>query len=104
MLEIWYANCLYVLKSGLNPSTKPLKPRLGRKRHELDSPSLDGHLPYHPTPTITFPSDARKWNVVGKDNWEPLPSLSNKRSQDLTSPQKKPTALDRPSSVLRGNC
>ncbi|GBN34839.1 hypothetical protein AVEN_258238-1 [Araneus ventricosus] len=32
-----------------------------------------------------------------------LPSLSSKRSQNLTSTQKKPTASDRPSSLLKGH-
>ncbi|GBM17634.1 hypothetical protein AVEN_200881-1 [Araneus ventricosus] len=32
------------------PKGAPLKPGvLGRKRHELDSPNLGGHLPHHPT-------------------------------------------------------
>ncbi|GBM55875.1 hypothetical protein AVEN_2572-1 [Araneus ventricosus] len=48
----------------------PLKPRsFGKKRHELDSPTLDGLLPHHPSPAITFLQSARKWAVVGKDNW-----------------------------------
>ncbi|GBM90005.1 hypothetical protein AVEN_19330-1 [Araneus ventricosus] len=41
--------------------------------------------------------------MVGRDNWTPLSRLSPKRSQNLASPQKKPTASDRPSSLLRGS-
>ncbi|GBM07584.1 hypothetical protein AVEN_230022-1 [Araneus ventricosus] len=80
----------------------PLKPVLsGRKRHELDSPNLGGHLP--PPPAITFSEGARKWAVVDKDNWTSLPRLSPKQSQNLTSFPKKPTASDQPSLLLRGN-
>ncbi|GBO01550.1 hypothetical protein AVEN_217264-1 [Araneus ventricosus] len=33
----------------------PLKPgNLERKRHELDSPNMGGHLPHTPLPAITF--------------------------------------------------
>ncbi|GBO34163.1 hypothetical protein AVEN_20986-1 [Araneus ventricosus] len=50
----------------------PLKPGLfGRKRYELDSPNLDGHLPHHPNPCYSLHLGARKWAVVGKDNWTP---------------------------------
>ncbi|GBM04224.1 hypothetical protein AVEN_41037-1 [Araneus ventricosus] len=50
----------------------PLKPDLfGRIRNELDSPNVVGHLPSTPSPAITFPQGARKWAVVGKDNWKP---------------------------------
>ncbi|GBN35586.1 hypothetical protein AVEN_183899-1 [Araneus ventricosus] len=80
----------------------PLKPgTFGRKRHELESPNLGGHLPPS-TPAITFPSGARKWDAVCKGIWIPLPQLSPKRSQNLISPQKKPTASDGPSSLLKG--
>ncbi|GBN85205.1 hypothetical protein AVEN_167983-1 [Araneus ventricosus] len=41
--------------------------------------------------------------MVRKDNWTPLPRLALKRSQNLTSPQKTPTASDRLSSLLKGN-
>ncbi|GBM92807.1 hypothetical protein AVEN_182698-1 [Araneus ventricosus] len=58
---------------------------------------------YNPTPAITFPEDARKWAAVCKDNWTSLPRLSPKRPQNLTSPEKKPTVSDRPSSMLKKN-
>ncbi|GBM64417.1 hypothetical protein AVEN_78799-1 [Araneus ventricosus] len=46
------------------------KPGLfGKKRHELDSPNLDGHFPHNSTLVINFPCGVRKWTVVGKDNW-----------------------------------
>ncbi|GBM35713.1 hypothetical protein AVEN_58398-1 [Araneus ventricosus] len=54
-------------------------------------------------PDISFPQGARKWAVVGKDNWTPLPRSTPKQSQNLTSPQKKAIASDRPPSLLRGN-
>ncbi|GBM53399.1 hypothetical protein AVEN_103787-1 [Araneus ventricosus] len=83
-------------------STAPLKPELfGRKRHEMDSPNLGGHFPH--TPCYNFRQGTRKWAAVGKGNWIPLPRLSPKRSQNLTSPQKKPTASERPSLLLRGS-
>ncbi|GBM10068.1 hypothetical protein AVEN_92900-1 [Araneus ventricosus] len=67
----------------------PLKPGLfGRKQYELDSPNMGGHFPHHPAPAITFPQGARKWAVVRKDNWFPLPCLSPKRSQNIPSPQR----------------
>ncbi|GBN90878.1 hypothetical protein AVEN_237456-1, partial [Araneus ventricosus] len=71
------------------------------KRHELDSPNLFGHFPI--TPALTLLEGSRKWAVVCKDNWIPPTALSPKRSQSLTSPEKKATASDRPSSLLRGN-
>ncbi|GBM82809.1 hypothetical protein AVEN_139453-1 [Araneus ventricosus] len=64
----------------------PLKLGLfGRMRQELDS--LNVGEPFTPSPAITFPCP---WAVMGKS--------------DLgTSPQKKPNASDRSSSLLRGN-
>ncbi|GBM90868.1 hypothetical protein AVEN_128319-1 [Araneus ventricosus] len=41
----------------------------GRKQHELDSPTLGGHLPHHLTLCYSFPEDTRKWTAVGEDNW-----------------------------------
>ncbi|GBM78793.1 hypothetical protein AVEN_111755-1 [Araneus ventricosus] len=43
----------------------------GRKRRELDSPNQGGHLPNHPTLLTHFPTSARKWAVVSKNNWTP---------------------------------
>ncbi|GBO44728.1 hypothetical protein AVEN_2093-1 [Araneus ventricosus] len=69
--------------------TDTLNPEgFGRKRHELDTPNLGGHSHHHPAPAITFPSGARKWAVVDKNNWFHLPHLSPKRSQNVTSPQR----------------
>ncbi|GBN10762.1 hypothetical protein AVEN_135955-1 [Araneus ventricosus] len=48
---------------------------------------------YPTTPAITFPYGARKWAVIGKDNWTLLPRLSPKLSQNLTSPQKEANRL-----------
>ncbi|GBL53352.1 hypothetical protein AVEN_201932-1, partial [Araneus ventricosus] len=77
----------------------PIKPGgFGRKRHEFDSPNLGSHFPQNPAPAITFPSSTRKWAVVGKNNWFPLPHLSSKRSKNITSPQRSQppqTALHR---------
>ncbi|GBN18484.1 hypothetical protein AVEN_181819-1 [Araneus ventricosus] len=61
-----------------------------------------GHLPHHTTPAK--PS----LKVHGNGLWlariiGPLPRLSPKPSQNLNYPQKKLTASDRPSSLLRGN-
>ncbi|GBN11250.1 hypothetical protein AVEN_62484-1 [Araneus ventricosus] len=45
----------------------------GRIRHELNSPVLDGQFTSPPQPpALTFPKGARKWAVVGKDNWTAL--------------------------------
>ncbi|GBM20152.1 hypothetical protein AVEN_274042-1, partial [Araneus ventricosus] len=47
----------------------PLKPGAsGRKRHELDSPNLGGHLPHHHTSCYNHPLRCREMSVVGKDN------------------------------------
>ncbi|GBM43778.1 hypothetical protein AVEN_109630-1 [Araneus ventricosus] len=79
----------------------PLKPRIfGRKRHELDSPNLDGHLPHHPSPCYNLPL---KLSCGWQGSLDPLLRLSPKRSQNITFPQKKPSASDRPSPLLRGN-
>ncbi|GBM26823.1 hypothetical protein AVEN_32075-1 [Araneus ventricosus] len=71
----------------------PLKPgilrriRHGHLPHSLLQPSLKAHG-----------NGLRLARIIG-----PLSRLSTKRSQSLTSPQKKPTASDRPSPLLRGN-
>ncbi|GBN83204.1 hypothetical protein AVEN_96447-1, partial [Araneus ventricosus] len=81
---------------------KGLKPGcLERKRHELNSPNLGGHLPHYTTLCYNLP--LRKWAAVCKDNWTLLLRLSPKPSQNLNSLQNKPTASNRPSSVLEGN-
>ncbi|GBM96134.1 hypothetical protein AVEN_153259-1 [Araneus ventricosus] len=82
----------------------PLKPRLlGRIPHELDSPNLGGHLPHHPISVI--PSLKAHGNglwlarIIGPS----IALISEAISEPhLSSPQKKPTAADRPSSLLRG--
>ncbi|GBM33684.1 hypothetical protein AVEN_54815-1 [Araneus ventricosus] len=78
-------------------------PFLGRIRHELDSPNLGGHLPHLPNPCCNLPLRRTKMGCCGQGEMEPPPPLYRKRSQKLPSPQKKPPALDRPSSLLRGN-
>ncbi|GBN08469.1 hypothetical protein AVEN_52391-1 [Araneus ventricosus] len=47
-------------------------------------------VPPPPTPAIIFLRSAQEWSVVGEEV-EPT-ALSPKRSQDLTSPQKKPAS------------
>ncbi|GBM43572.1 hypothetical protein AVEN_271166-1, partial [Araneus ventricosus] len=49
--------------------------------NELDSPNW---VTFTPAPAITFPLDARKWAVRGKENWSPC--LSYLRSYLRTSP------------------
>ncbi|GBO38105.1 hypothetical protein AVEN_75243-1 [Araneus ventricosus] len=62
----------------------PLKPGvLGRKRHELDFPNLDGYLPHPQTPSYNLPLRRTEMAVVGK-GIGPLPCLSPKQSR--TSP------------------
>ncbi|GBL87733.1 hypothetical protein AVEN_81344-1 [Araneus ventricosus] len=82
----------------------PLKQELfWRIRHELNSPNLGGHLPHNPNPCCNLPLRPMEMGC-GTQGWlAPLPRLYPKRSQNLISPQKKPTASDRPSSLLRGN-
>ncbi|GBL75997.1 hypothetical protein AVEN_234312-1 [Araneus ventricosus] len=56
--------------STINISSAPLKPGVfGRKRHELDSPNLGGHLPHHPTSCYNLPLRRSEMAVVGKGNW-----------------------------------
>ncbi|GBN03984.1 hypothetical protein AVEN_137141-1 [Araneus ventricosus] len=74
----------------------------GRIRHELDSPNQGGHLP-HPTTCCNLPLRRTEIGCGGQGSLDSLPRLSSKRSQNITSTQKKPTASDRPSSFLREN-
>ncbi|GBM52636.1 hypothetical protein AVEN_68324-1 [Araneus ventricosus] len=67
----------------------------GTSRDELDSPNLGDGFDHVPTPRRNGLWLAR---IIG-----PLPCLSPKRSQNLTSPPNKATASDRPSSLLREN-
>ncbi|GBN70254.1 hypothetical protein AVEN_176534-1, partial [Araneus ventricosus] len=70
-----------------------LKPGVfGRKLYELDSSNLGGHLPYHPIPCYNFPFRRREMGYDWQGQLDPLPRFSPKRSQNLTSSQKKPTA------------
>ncbi|GBO08299.1 hypothetical protein AVEN_171613-1 [Araneus ventricosus] len=81
----------------------PLKPGLfGRKRHEVGSPKMGGHF-FHPNPFYNLPLKRKEMGCGSQGYLDPLPRLSPKRSQNLTSPQKKPNASDPPSSLLRGN-
>ncbi|GBM62700.1 hypothetical protein AVEN_46518-1 [Araneus ventricosus] len=70
-------------------------------RLEVDSSNLCCHLPHHPTPTITFPSSARKWAVMDKDNSTLYTAYLLSDFRTLPPLKKKPTASDRPSSLLR---
>ncbi|GBN65432.1 hypothetical protein AVEN_82596-1, partial [Araneus ventricosus] len=53
----------------------------GRKRHELDSPNLGGHLPRSLTPCYNLPLRRREMGVVCKDNWIPYPLISEAISE-----------------------
>ncbi|GBO29419.1 hypothetical protein AVEN_11085-1 [Araneus ventricosus] len=83
-----------------NTGTVPLK--TGRIHHELNSPNLGGHLPHHPTPCYNQPLRRTEMGCGWQGYLDPLSHLSPKRSQNLTFLQTKPTASDRPSSMLRG--
>ncbi|GBO35268.1 hypothetical protein AVEN_247508-1 [Araneus ventricosus] len=95
-LRISYVTVIY-------DTVAPLKQgSFGRKPHELDSSNLGGHLPPHLlllASLKTHGNGLRFAKIIGHH----LPRLSPKQSQNLTSPQKKPTASDRPSSLLKGN-
>ncbi|GBM10083.1 hypothetical protein AVEN_92911-1 [Araneus ventricosus] len=74
----------------------PLKPKvLGRKRVESDSPNPSGHLSTAPQSAINFPSDARKWAVVGKDNWTGYLLSDHRTSPPLKRSQPPQTGLRR---------
>ncbi|GBO29875.1 hypothetical protein AVEN_56735-1, partial [Araneus ventricosus] len=61
----------------------PLKPGLfGRKRHELDSPNLGGHLPRHPTPWYNLSLRCTEMGCGAQGELDPLSRLSPKRSED----------------------
>ncbi|GBM91642.1 hypothetical protein AVEN_84492-1, partial [Araneus ventricosus] len=81
------------LKSGL----------FERKRHKLNSPNLHVHLSHHPAPCYNLLLRSAEMNCGGQGKLDPLLHLSPKRSQNVTFPQKKPTASDWPSVLLRGN-
>ncbi|GBN66433.1 hypothetical protein AVEN_39274-1, partial [Araneus ventricosus] len=68
----------------------PLKPGpFGRKRHQLNSPNLRGHLHHNPNHAITFPYGARKWAAVSEDNWIPSTAYPHLLSDLRTSPPLK---------------
>ncbi|GBO20038.1 hypothetical protein AVEN_14436-1 [Araneus ventricosus] len=54
-------------------------------------------LPHHPTPAITSPYGARKWAVVGNDNWTPYRAYL--RSDLRTSPPLKEANRLRPTFI-----
>ncbi|GBN64587.1 hypothetical protein AVEN_189781-1 [Araneus ventricosus] len=84
------------------PRRSPLKPGVfGRKRHELDSPNLGGHLPRHSTLYYNLLLRRTEMGCGWQGQLYLLPHLSPKRPQNFTSPQMKTTASDRPSSLLR---
>ncbi|GBN44649.1 hypothetical protein AVEN_204992-1, partial [Araneus ventricosus] len=56
-----------------------------------------------PDPGYNLPLKRTEMGCGWQEQLDPLPRLSPKRSQNLTSPQKKPTASDRLSSLLRGH-
>ncbi|GBM23456.1 hypothetical protein AVEN_181572-1 [Araneus ventricosus] len=80
--------CCEIRKATLKPGP------FGRKRHELDSPKLGGRLPHHLTlisPSVKAHGNELQFSRI----FGPPTRLSPKRSQNLTSPLKKPTVSDK---------
>ncbi|GBN59195.1 hypothetical protein AVEN_189343-1 [Araneus ventricosus] len=73
----------------------------GGKRHELDSPNLNGHLSHHPALLYNLPLRRAEIGCGWQGKLNPVPRFTLKPFQNLTSPHKKPNASDWPASVLK---